>query len=147
VSDLSVDHLHVILDALQFTKSANIPEHFADGYDDPDPDDPKGTAEGWERLRAEAESIVGDLLAQDRLAGSADSQPCTCGSEAFAANQWWHFPDCPRAAFDPVPDSQPTREADTTCSWCKGAGIDHQQGSDVPCWRCRGKGVVADDHA
>lgn len=59
---LDADHLHVILDALQFAHAANIPEHFSAGYADPSPEDPKGTPEGWERTRADAERIVGDML-------------------------------------------------------------------------------------
>lgn len=64
VEALHADHLHVILDALQFAAKQNIPEHFSSGYDDPHPEDPKGTPEGWERLRREAERIIGDQLGQ-----------------------------------------------------------------------------------
>ena len=66
MQELEIDHLHIILDALQHAQSANIPEHFAAGYDygddDEEPKDPKNTPEGWEQLRGQAEAIVKEML-------------------------------------------------------------------------------------
>lgn len=59
---LNADHLHVILDALQYAAFVNMPEHFSESYEGDPADDPKVTPEGWERTRAEAAQIVGDNL-------------------------------------------------------------------------------------
>jgi hypothetical protein len=35
--------------------------------------------------------------------------PCICSMSSFAANQWHHFPECPRSG-DPIPAETLTEE-------------------------------------
>jgi len=58
---LTADHMHVILDCLGAGALPNMAAQHAADYDD-DPDDPKATPEGWERLRAEAVEEIGKRL-------------------------------------------------------------------------------------
>lgn len=60
MTHLTEDHLHVLLDALSTQDPGG--EHHSQSYDDPD--DPKGTPGGWDRLRDEAKAIIEQMLAE-----------------------------------------------------------------------------------